>query len=489
MKENKIFNLIILIYFQFLFNIQIIKSFGLKDADPHLLIYYIEEKKKAETEVLSEEKYMKELMYKNIYSTFNIGNPNQNLKFYYEMNNYESFISEEYFFKKRSATYKLIDNRFKNISLENNDFEIKDPNGYLSQDILELSNDRKVENFTFLLKPKIQTQTIKNINSIGLRCNKQSDTLSLLSKLKEKKYIHQKVFSFLMGDDSFSESKAYDGQVLIGCFPHDVSPYFDEEELYYISLKDKDNLNWHITFDSIKYKEIELKDKVAELDINLNLVIGPENFRKKLLNTFFRDFISNKKCKENYFINDKNGQKYIFYTFDNDVLFKEIPNLSFYSKDLNETFNLSFSKLFIKYNQRYYFQVIFKKNPDNRWVFGQLFFNTYKFVFDLEEGQIGYYKSYSSKNHPFIVIGCIAFFGLIFILGYWRGTVMKKNEANLNPNNQRQIPIRKEYANDPTSNEEKQNKNKEDKKDKKDKEDNKLKKNKEKVNDKKIKKE
>ena len=31
----------------------------------------------------------------------------------------------------------------------------KDPHGYLSQDILELSKDKKVENFTFLLKPKI----------------------------------------------------------------------------------------------------------------------------------------------------------------------------------------------------------------------------------------------------------------------------------------------------------------------------------------------
>ena len=488
MKENKTFSFIILIFLQLLFNIQIIKSFGLKDADPHLLIYYIEERKKADTEVLSEEKYMKELMYKNIYSAFNIGNPNQNLKFYYEMNNYESYISEEYFFKKRSATYKLIDNRFKNLSLENNDFEIKDPNGYLSQDILELSKDKKVENFTFLLKPKIQTQTVKNINSIGLRYNKKTDTLSLLSKLKEKKYIHQKVFSFLMGDDSFSESKEYDGQVLIGCFPHDISPYFDEEELYYISLKDKDNLNWHIKFNSIKYKEDELKDKIAELDINLNIIIGPENFRKKLLNTFFRDFISNKKCKENYFISEKNGQKYIFYSFDNDVLFQEIPNLSFYSKDLNETFNLSFSKLFIKYNQRYYFQIIFKKNPDNRWVFGQLFFNTYKFVFDLEEGQIGYYKSYSSKNHPFIVVICIAVFALIFILGYWRGTVMKKREANLYTNNQNknQIPIRKEYAYDPTSDEEKKNKNKEDKEENKSKGNNKEK---EKDNDTKLKKE
>lgn len=452
MKENKKFCFLSVIIFQFLFNIQIIQSFGLKDADPHLLIHYIEEKKKS-IEELSEEKYMKELMYKNIYSTFDIGIPNQNMKFYYEMNNYESYISEESFFKKRSATYKLIDSRFINTSFENNNFEIKDPNGYLSQDVLEFNKNIKMENFSFLLKPKIESQIIKNMNSFGLRCNKKNDTLSLLTKLKEKKYIHRKVFSFLMGDDSFSETKHYNGQILFGCFPHDVSPYYDEEELYFISLKDKDDLNWHIKFDSVKYKEDEIKDTIAELDINLNVIIGPEKFRKTLLNTFFRDFIENKKCKENFFINDKNGIKYLFYTFDNDVQFKEIPSLSFYSKDLNETFNLSFSNLFIKNNQRYYFRVIFKKNPDNKWVFGQLFFSKYKFVFDLEEGKIGYYKSYSSKNHPLIVISCIGAFAIIFILGYWRGKIMKKNDENLYANiqNNNQIPVRKEYSQVPST--------------------------------------
>ena len=445
MKETKILFFIIFILFQLLFNFKIIKSFGLKDAEPHLLINYIQEDKKTETENLSEEKYMKELMYREIYSKFNIGLPNQNLKFYFEMNNYESYISEEFYYKRRSTTYKLIDNRFKNITYNNNNFEIKDSNGYLSQEILEFSPEKKIDNFTFLLKPKSHPEKIQNINAFGLSYKKTNDSLSLLYKLKEKKYIYQKVFSFLSGDDSFIENKNFDGQVLFGCYPHDVSPYFDESELYFIPLKENNNENWHIKFDLVKYNDDELQSTVAELDINLNIIIGPEKFRKKLLNSFFRDYINNKKCKENNFTSDKNGQKYIFYSFDNDVQFKEIPTLSFYSEQLNETFKISFSNLFIKYRQRYYFNIIFKKKPNNRWVFGQLFFNKYKFVFDLEEGQIGYYKSYSSKNHPMIVLLCFAFFAFIFVVGYWRGNVMKQNEANLYKN---KIPtqIRKEYV-------------------------------------------
>ena len=131
MKDNKTYVFTLSIFIQLLFKIQIINSFGIKDADPHLLIYFIEDKQ--QTNNLSEEKYMKEIMYKDLYSKFKIGVPSQNIKFYYEMNNYESSISEELYYIKRSTTYKLIDKRFLNISNENNIFEITDPNGYLSK--------------------------------------------------------------------------------------------------------------------------------------------------------------------------------------------------------------------------------------------------------------------------------------------------------------------------------------------------------------------
>ena len=458
MKESKICYFIMLAFFQFLFNFQLIHSFGIKDANKHLLIYFIQEKDNTEKEALSDENYMRELMYREIYSKFNIGIPGQNLKFYYEMNNHESYIYEGDYYKARTTTYKLIDKRYQNISSENNKFEIKDPNGYLSQELFELGNDKKIEDFKFILKPKSQKEVIQYVNGIGLGYSSQNDSLSFLDRLKEKKYIHEKVFSFLFGDDSFSENSAYDGQILLGIFPHDISPYFDGTELYYIPLKDKDNSKWHINFDSVKYKEDELKDKTAELDINLRIIIGPEKFRKKLTYSFFRDFLDNKKCKESYFTSKKDGEKYIFYSFDKDIQFKEIPELSFYSKELNETFKLSFSNLFIKYRERYYFNVIFKKKPDNKWVFGQIFFNMYRFVFDSEEGKIGYYKTYSSKNHPMIVLLCLAVFAFIFIIGYWRGNTMKKNEANLF-NKQSQYQVRKEYQNIPTNDENDNKKN------------------------------
>jgi hypothetical protein len=112
----------------------------------------------------------------------------------------------------------------------------------------------------------------------------------------KKGYIHKKVFSFLFGDDAFSDNRAYDGQILIGSYPHDISPYFNELDLNFISLKDEEK--WIIEFDSVKYNDQELKDKSAKLDVNLNIMIGPEQFRKKLISSLFYEFIENGKYQE-----------------------------------------------------------------------------------------------------------------------------------------------------------------------------------------------
>ena len=71
MKDNKTLLYIFLISIQFLFNFQIINSFGIKDVDPHLLIYFLQENKKTNTEMLSEENFMKVLTLGNFLSLHN----------------------------------------------------------------------------------------------------------------------------------------------------------------------------------------------------------------------------------------------------------------------------------------------------------------------------------------------------------------------------------------------------------------------------------
>ncbi len=414
------------------FGISTIKSFGLRNTNESLLIYFIKEKSKTSNEIISEEDYMKSLMFKEIYSTFNIGSPKQNIKFYYEMNEIASSISQEFYFPKRSTTLKLIENK---------------KNSNISQELFIFDENKKLDDFIFYLKGKFDSNKQKNFNSLGLGYIKNDSKFSFISNVHKKGYIYKKVFSFLFGDDAFSDNRAYDGQILIGSYPHDISPYFNELDLNFISLKDEEK--WIIEFDSVKYNDQELKDKSAKLDVNLNIMIGPEQFRKKLISSLFYEFIENGKYQEHSFISDKDGQTYLFYTFDNNIRLKNIPSLSFFSKALNETFKINIATLFRKFKEKYYFNVLFSKTPKNIWVFGQQFFNTYNFVFDLDEGKIGYYKIIIKYSGMFITILCIILSAALFGFCYLRAYLQVSKEKNQNQNQNRQMyyPIRKEYMN------------------------------------------
>ena len=448
---------ILLIYFVFLSNIHTINSTEIDEVGKHLIMNYRKEISNKGNN-LSPDKYMEELMYKQYFSKYSIGVPTQKIKFYYEINSFESSISEDYYLKTRSTTYKCTDNRKcpKKIA-ESNDFTITDKEGYLSQETFELNPDNKLEDFTFILKPKGKidstTNAIPNIIGLGMNNNKKNkEELSFMDKLKKHNYIDKKIFTPLSNGDSFNENRFYDGQILVGILPHVVNPFFEEKDLKWISMKDNNNnnKNWHINFDTVKYNNEIIKETLAYLDLSLNVVIGPESFRQKLLNGFFKKQLGNKKCTESLFHNLKDEEAYIYYSCGNDAEFIEIPKLSFYSKLMNETFELSFDQIFTQYKARFYLNIIFRKKEQNNWVLGQLFLNNYKFVFDTEEERIGYYKTKQQENHPFIAIFCIVIALVIFFIIYLSGNKFIIGQDNIYYNQEMQNKLypeeRKEYS-------------------------------------------
>mgnify|MGYP002868609682 CR=1 FL=1 len=144
------------------------------------------------------------------------------------------------------------------------------------------------------------------------------------------------------------------------------------------------------------------------------------------------------KCEENLFYNLKDEEHYIYYSCGYEAEFIDIPNLSFYSKVLNETFELSFEKLFTKYKHRFYFNIVFNKKTQKSWTLGQIFLNNYRFVFDAEQERIGYYKTIIPENHPFIALICIAIAFIIFFLLYLSGNKFIVGQDNIYNNQQMQ---------------------------------------------------
>ena len=451
MKNNANVFLLLIIYIEFLSYIQIINSSELDEVGKHIVMNFRREITNKDNN-LSPDKYMEELMYMPVFSKHSIGAPSQRIKFYYEINSFESIMSEDYYLKLRSSTYECLDaKKCPKKTSDLNDYNLTDKNGYLSKEIFELNPTNKIENFTFILKPKGKTDSsnieIPNIIGLGLnpninnKKNKNDESLSFMEQLKRKNYISKKIFTPLTGDDSINERRYFDGHILIGVLLHEVNPFYEEKDLKWISIKDNTkspNRNWHINFDTVKYNNEIIKESMANLDLSLNVIIAPESFRQKLIKGFFKKHLDNKKCEENLFYNLKDEEHYIYYSCSDEAEFIEIPKLSFYR------------------------------------VLGQLFLSNYKFVFDAEEERIGYYKMKIQENHPYIALLSIVIAFVIFFIIYLSGNIFNIGRENIFYNQQLQNNLhpqeRKEYRND-ISDDKNKEENKKKKSNKKEKDD------------------
>ena len=105
------------------------------------------------------------------------------------------------------------------------------------------------------------------------------------------------------------------------------------------------------------------------------------------MRSYFLDYYLNKNdCHPNVYNN------YIFY-FCPENNIQNFKDLYFYSKELNYTFVLTYTDLFIKDNDKYIFGIVFDNNVYNYfWNFGHIFLKKYYLTFDLEKRIIGLYN-------------------------------------------------------------------------------------------------
>ena len=167
----------------------------------------------------------------------------------------------------------------------------------------------------------------------------------------------------------------------------------------------------------------------VEFDIGMNLIVGPEEYRIKIYENFFKKQIEDKLCKEEIFFNKKDNQFYITYSCSMDLEVNDFPTLSFYNKNLNYSIVLDYYQLLCIFERKIYFKVVFKKKAENKkWIFGRAFMEIYPLVFDVDNKKIGFYKVELSTDHPLILTFFFVVVIIIIIITIYRGNQMMKKE-------------------------------------------------------------
>ena len=295
------------------------------------------------------------------------------------------------------------------------------------KEIFHFIKQKKELNLTYILdKPEPSKQ--ESISYLGLSLyDNEKNEYSFINQMKENKIIKKRIFSILYKDKSITDDPMFDGQILFGLYPHEMTSRYSENNLKWVPIKDN---TWKINFDFIKFNnEDKLNITEVEFDIGLNLIIGPEEYRQKIYENYFKEYIDKEICKENIFFNKRDNQFYLAYSCKYDLDLENFPTLNLYNRILNYSIVMNYNQLICVYRGIVYFRVVFKKKVENKkWIIGRSFMELYPLIFDVDNKKIGFYKVEISRDSPIVIIILFLTIFIVMIYSFYRYNQMIKEE-------------------------------------------------------------
>ena len=377
----------------------------------------LEYKKEIKRDLKTPDEIMLDLIETEYYTNIKIGTPFQNLKINIEFTKNLFYISGDEKYKKYnptiSSSYKLYS---PNEIIKDFDLNIK---GILSNETIYLNNNKKYENFLFVLSGNSTNKYKMFSSSIGLGIPSKyymKKSINFINNLFLKKEIDS--YSFFINQKNENE-----GEIIIGNLPHELNKNkFKKFEVSYSDIISIYNY-WNSLFDYITYNNITYhKNYMVLIDFNLEGLIIEQNYFYFYKNDFFQYYIDKKICFEriignyNYFYCDKSQKE--------NIKFEKLSKIFFKSKNFNETFIFDHKDLFKEKGDYIYFLAIHDRNFSSIFVLGKIVFNKYQLGFNYDRRMIYLYKndlneSNKSKNYFFIIFIIILLVFVLLVLIYY----------------------------------------------------------------------
>ena len=356
---------------------------------------------------------------------------------YFDENSSETFESKSC--QKRERYYRYEDNE-----------RIAAEETCPSNDILSLYNDlnmkEKINKNLYFDLVRYMKDNVTGLIGLSLNNNRRTPN-SFLSILK-KNNITDNYFWFF----EFNSPKDENGKLIIGATLDEIyGDKYDRDDLNYA----KGNTGYiynTINFDKIFIKNnsesIDLPKDKAELSYDINSIVASYDYK-----LYFQKIINDLKIKQKCFNDTFEGCRdflssrdiFIFYYCKNEPNVKDelkqiILPIQFYSNELNYTFEITYDDI-LKEDGEYIFIKILFQQWGRSWTFGKPFSLKYKFVFNPDIKQVGFYPKYKTKKgldinwkiviEIFIIIGlCIIFSVLGIIVGKKLYGLKRKKRAN-----------------------------------------------------------
>ena len=256
----------------------------------------------------------------------------------------------------------------------------------------------------------------------------------LINQLYDKGIIKEKMFSLIYENEN-------KGELFIGDFPHNKTELLKGKKFKLCNNSFITNGFIYATnFDEIKFiEEYNIKNlKIKDLNYPTLFsntyygYIGSKSYNNFVNQIFFRAKLMAKTCWTQNIDNDR----FYGYVCNKNVDTSNIPNIKFYHKDLNYTFEIENEEMWVIHKNVKYFIIFFSYIDKYSWILGQKFLEKYTFVFNGENNLIGfYYSDRKNKNNIFyfflIIIVLIVIIGLFVYFRFFHFNKKDKIEERI----------------------------------------------------------
>ena len=272
---------------------------------------------------------------------------------------------------------------------------------------LGFSKNIKMEKIFFNLVRNAEDNITGEIGLNLYDTNKRSFN-SFLNILRRNKVINNYNWYFDVNN------KTNETKLIIGALPHETLPLiYSEDDLMYSKVVSSNYLiYWKIRFTKIFAFNSDLfaslkyfDDAEVEFKFDSDIIIGTDEYFDYLY-VVLGDYIYNNKCfsiRINDYKNNSDKLKFI-YCKNERFLYEELyssllPTIFLVSNEFNYTFELNSDDLLIIKDEYIYLRILFSDKGNKVWKLGKIFSMKYKFVFNPETKQVGFYtRVLSSKN-------------------------------------------------------------------------------------------
>ncbi len=339
--------------------------------------------------------------------TIEIGTPSQKMNLNLRSQYYTFFVSGskvnypiKKFNENNSNTCKILNDTI--ITYSGQEYS----KGYKISETLMI-NGKKINDVTLILASEINYIESGNLGLRPIETQYELRDFNFIYQIKKSaNFDNYSFFLNYLDDDN--------GELIIGTYPHIYDKKYNEKNFIFQNIGIyKNDLYWLVNINDIKYGNSTLNSNNYKCLINIEfgLISAPGSMR-----SYFLDYYLNKNDCHPIVYNN-----YIFY-FCPENKIRNFKDLYFYSKELNYTFVLTYTDLFIKDNDKYIFGIVFDDNDfqyNSVWVFGHIFLKKYFLTFDLDKRIIGLYTKIEKYESNWRLIFDVVLIVLILCLSLY----------------------------------------------------------------------